>query len=94
MIVAALTLASGDVMAVQSGLLTNVHLSDRCAGENCWVHSPSEHHMVSWPIDWGAETRTAHRLCSHGTRHPDPDDVSFNARTGRDVTRHQCDGCC
>lgn len=94
MIAAALNLATGDVVALHSGLLTGVHLADQCAGRNCWVHNPSEHHMVTWPINWRYDTRTAERLCPHGIGHPDPDDISYNARMGRDVTVHGCDGCC
>lgn len=91
---AALNLATGDLVAVQEGILTNVHRADQCVGGHCWVHYPSEHHMVTWPISWRADKRTALRVCSHGIGHPDPDDVAFNVRMGRDVTVHECDGCC
>ena len=90
----ALTLAEGDLVAVQEGILTNVHRPDQCVGERCWVHNPSDHHMVTWPISWRADKRTAERVCSHGIGHPDPDDVFYNDRIGRDVTVHGCDGCC
>jgi len=91
---AARDLASGDLVAVRGGILTKVHRAGLCAGTNCWVHNPSEHHMVTWQIDWRERKRTAERLCPHGIGHPDPDDVAFNARSGRDVVAHSCDGCC
>ncbi len=86
--------AAGDLVAVRGGILTNVHRPDQCAGTFCWVHSPSDHHMVAWPINWREDKHTAERLCPHGVGHPDPDDVGFNARAGRDVAIHGCDGCC
>ena len=91
---AALNLATTDLIAVQGGILTNVHGAAQCAGEFCWVHNPSEHHMLSWPIRWRADKGTAERACVHGVGHPDPDDVAYNLRVGRDVSVHGCDGCC
>ena len=94
MAAAALNLATRDLVAVQGGILTNVHRAGQCVGEHCWIHNPSEHHMVAWPMSWRADKRTAERVCPHGIGHPDPDDVAFNARIGRGVTIHGCDGCC
>ena len=94
MAAAARDLASGDLVSVRGGILTKVHRPNLCLGTNCWVHNPSEHHMVTWQIDWRERKRTAERVCPHDIGHPDPDDVAFNARSGRDVTDHSCDGCC
>jgi len=76
---ASLDLAAGDLVAVHNGILTKVHSASLCAGEHCWVHNPSPHHMSTWPI-WSARSRTALRICPHDFDHPDPDDVTYNAR--------------
>lgn len=89
-----LELESGDVALVENGFLSRVHSASKCAGENCWVHNPSPTHMATWPINWRDDNRTAERLCEHGVGHPDLDDVTYNARLGRDTTIHGCDGCC
>jgi len=90
----ALDLAHSDVTMLDNGVLTRVHSPIACAGEHCWVHNPSPTQMVSWPVRWRADKRTAERICPHKIGHPDLDDVDFNARCGRDVTAHGCDGCC
>ena len=90
----ALDLAFGDMTMIANGVLTRVHPAGACAGEHCWVHNPSPTHMVSWPVRWRADKRTAERICSHDVGHPDRDDVAFNARFGRDVAIHSCDGWC
>lgn len=87
-------LAAGGLVALANGILTNVHRPRRCEGTNCWVHNPSTHHMVTWPIQWRSDRRTAERLCEHGLGHPDADDIGFNLRGGKDVSAHECDGCC
>lgn len=87
-------LANGDVTFVANGLMTNVHPPSDCAGSACWVHAPSEHHMVAWPVRWREDKRIAERVCRHGTGHPDPDDLDYQRRHGRDVSMHGCDGCC
>lgn len=91
---AGMDLAAGGVTAVVNGLLTKVHAPSRCVGEHCWVHDPSDHHMVTWPVRWRDDRRIAERVCEHGVGHPDPDDAAFHRRHGRDVTVHGCDGCC
>jgi hypothetical protein len=90
---ASLDLAAGDLVAVHNGILTKVHPASLCAGEPSWVHNPSAHHMSTWPIYWNAGSRTAVRICSHDFDHPDPDDVAYNEGVGRDVSKHECDGC-
>ena len=94
MLQADMDLAAGGVTAVVNGMLTKVHDPSRCAGDHCWVHHPSNHHMVTWPVRWRDDRRIAERVCEHGTGHPDPDDAAFQRRQGRDVTVHGCDGCC
>ena len=89
-----LDLAAGDMTVLENGILTRVHPSGACAGENCWVHNPSPSHMKSWPVRWRADKRTAERMCPHKIGHPDPDDLAFNLRLRHDVPAHTCDGCC
>lgn len=91
---AAVDLAIGEIVAVGNGMLTRVHIAQLCAGTNCWIHNPSTHHMNSWPIRWHADKKTAERQCAHGSGHPDPDDVAYHFRAGRNVSVHDCDGCC
>lgn len=67
----------------------------------CIFHSPSVHHMTSWPIfvrldRFGA---LAERTCRHGVGHPDPDSLAYveslheESQRGYEGT-HGCDGCC
>jgi len=64
-----------------------VHDRDKCAGEFCCIHNPSDHHMKNWPQLWRDDRKMMERTCPHGIGHPDPDDRS----SFRD---HGCDGCC
>lgn len=50
--------------------------------------------MTGWPIHWRQDKATAERICAHGVGHPNPDDARHHARIGRDVSNHECDGCC
>lgn len=72
------------------------HSADKCAGEYCCIHNPSEHHMRDWTMNWRADKGVMERLCpEHGVGHPDPDDVAFNIRAGRAyLNSHGCCGCC
>jgi hypothetical protein len=79
---------------VANGVLVNVHPASACSGYACWVHRPSDHHMVEWPVTGRFDKAVAERVCPHGVGHPDPDDVAYNDRIGRDISFHGCDGCC
>lgn len=76
-------------------VLTNVHPPERCAGEPCVIHNPSDHHMREWPTNWRGDTGVMERMCPHGIGHPDPDAMAFE-RTQRHAWMgvHGCDGCC
>jgi predicted transcriptional regulator len=79
---------------VKIAVLTT-HSSDKCAGEYCCVHNPSEHHMRDWPMHWRDDKKQMERICPHGVGHPDPDDAAYNARIGCSHKNiHGCDGCC
>lgn len=71
------------------------HPQSQCEGEACCVHNPSDHHMHRWVQMWREDIAIMERICPHGVGHPDPDDVDWRARTGRnDISTHGCDGCC
>lgn len=78
------------------GAFLRTHAYDACEGEFCVVHNPSAHHMREWPLNWrGDKGQQMERICSHGVGHPDPDDLDFHIRNGRDYMGvHGCDGCC
>lgn len=76
-------------------VLTNVHPESACAGEHCVLHNPSDHHMLGWPTMWRGDKGLMERTCPHGVGHPDPDDMAFHKRNGREhLGVHGCDGCC
>lgn len=89
-----------DMVAMTNGtVLVNVHTPDQCAGENCCIHNPSQHHMATWQHSWDDIYVQMMRDCPHGFAHPDPDDLSFKRRAyGPDraatASVHPCDGCC
>lgn len=67
--------------------LEGVHPPEKCAGDACVIHNPSDHHMKEWPMDWNQQRGMMFRLCEHFVGHPDPDDRAPDRA-------HQCDGCC
>lgn len=64
-----------------------VHAKDRCAGQPCPIHNPSDHHMVTWDQRWRDDRKIMERVCEHGIGHVDPDDITT-------YRVHGCDGCC
>jgi hypothetical protein len=74
-----------------------------CEGRDlpCLFHSPSQHHMLSWPINIRLDRFAAlsERLCPHGIGHPDPDSLAYVETLHKPSERgyegiHGCDGCC
>ena len=65
-----------------TGQKIKVHDKDKCEGEYCCIHNPSDHIMKDWP--------------THCIGHPDPDDLAFKERNGFPDADgiHGCDGCC
>ena len=75
--------------------LRGVHSEDRCRGEVCVIHNPTEHHMRTWPLHWRQDRGIFERICEHGVGHPDPDHYPHWDATGRLAeSRHGCDRCC
>ena len=70
-------------------ILTNVHRSGNCQSPPCSIHSPSRHHMRTWPLHMDHTSGFMERLCEHGLPHLDPD----SAAQFPDAV-HLCDGCC
>lgn len=76
-------------------VLTKTHSDKKCKGEPCVIHNPTEHHMRSWPLNWRSDRKLMERVCSHGIGHPDPDDLTWHLKEGRNwQSVHGCDGCC
>lgn len=71
--------------------LANVHPPERCAGQACVIHNPSDHHMRSWPLVWRGKME---RICPHGIGHPDPDESAYLKSMGYGGGVHGCDRCC
>lgn len=90
--------ASGPVFGEQLGEVTlRVHSRKLCEGRFCCIHNPSQHHMVTWPMNWRSDRGIMERLCIHGIGHIDPDDADYRkSRDGDnyDSGVHGCDGCC
>lgn len=71
-----------------------VHGEDQCGGNYCSVHNPSDHHMKDWPRHFRMDRGFTERISPSGIGHPDPDDVAFFAKMGKDISVHGCDGSC
>ena len=79
-----------------TGQIVWVHTKDKCEGNYCCIHNPSDHEMKDFPTHWRDDRMLMERICEHGVGHPDPDDLAFKARNGYDDSEgvHGCDGCC
>jgi len=76
---------------LEDGRMLTHHKIGDCSGRCCF-HSPSDHHMVDWPMVWRSDRGIMERDCPHGIGHPDPDDREVLANEWNGV--HGCDGCC
>ncbi len=78
--------------------VVSVHTENKCAGEHCCIHNPSNHHMKDWPTNWRQDLGIMERMCEHGIGHPDPDALAFVRKTNPKLAEalgiHGCDGCC
>lgn len=72
------------------------HPQRSCDGEFCTIHNPSPHHMREWTLNWRGDRGLMERICPcHGVGHPDPDDIAYHERNGREgMGVHGCFGCC
>lgn len=74
--------------------LWNIHPSDKCAGEYCVIHNPSNHSMRDFPTHWRSDRGLMERICPHGVGHPDPDGLAYALSLDHSAGLHGCDGCC
>jgi hypothetical protein len=58
--------------------LKNVHAEDKCLGEYCCIHNPSNHSMRAFPMNYRPDRGIMERICPCGIGHPDPDDPTEN----------------
>lgn len=85
--------ATEPIFGAQLGpTLVTVHSPEKCAGDVCCIHNPTNHHMITWRQNWRGDKGMMERFCPHGIGHPDPDDL--RVRTTPGVGVHGCDGCC
>lgn len=71
-----------DITVFEDGtVLVNVHTPEQCAGQYCGLHNPSAHPLRDAPLAWINWGKQLVRICSHGERHPDPDDVAHKRRS-------------
>ena len=81
-------------------LLWSVHpRSEGCFSRGCVIHAPSDHCMRGFPTLWREDRGLMERVCSHGTGHPDPDDMSYKKTILTPENYHAegihgCCGCC
>lgn len=79
------------VLGLQAGEgVLRTHPRSACEGRGipCCIHSPSEHRMRTWPMNWRGDTGVMERICPHGIGHPDPDHLAYV----RSLTpEHDCD---
>lgn len=67
-------------LGIQTGEgVLRTHPRSVCEGRDipCCIHSPSEHRMRTWPMNWRGDTQVMERICPHGTGHPDPDHMAW-----------------
>jgi 8-oxo-dGTP diphosphatase len=70
------------------------HAPEKCTGQSCVIHNPSDHHMKDWPMIMRDST-LIERQCPHGIGHPDPDSLAHFVKTGHEyLAIHGCDNCC
>lgn len=74
-------------VVIPSGqVIIGMHMEAECEGVGCPVHHPSLHHLSELSQSWDPETGTMMRVCKHGIKHPDPDQVAMDGRS----VQHKC----
>lgn len=97
-VLAAVPIRRGDVIALSDGVLLRTHPPDRCQGQHCSVHNPSDHPLRAAPLRWREDRQMMERVCPHGIGHPDPDHIEMARDLAGPLAEiqsvHLCDGCC
>jgi len=71
----------------------NTHDSIECNGNVCPYHNRTNHHMREFrQIFSVVDGNIMCRICTHGIRHPDPDEPKVIS--GQYNDNHECDACC
>ena len=85
-----------DLIGVPWQGVIQTHGENRCRGQHCVIHNPSDHHMKTWPLQFLPDRAwLAIRVCPHRMGHPDPDSVDYMVTRGIITAAfHDCDGCC
>jgi hypothetical protein len=67
-----------DAREVITARVLVTHPRSQCQGRDlpCCIHSPSDHRMRGWRMNWRDDTGVMERLCEHGVGHPDPDHLA------------------
>ena len=76
--------------------MRNTHDEKDCKSFACCIHSPSDHHMRKFPMNWRNDRKMMERICECGIGHPDPDHLAFVARTfgESNAVTEGVHGCC
>lgn len=89
---------SHDHFTDDADMVWKVHKKDRCAGEFCAIHNPSDHALKDAKLIMRTDSfkyGLVERICEHGIGHSDPDSVAWYASIGsHGMGVHGCDGCC
>ena len=88
---------SWDLISTPTQGVVKTHGEDRCAGQPCCVHHPSEHHMREWPLVFRLDRDAlGERICPCGIGHPDPDSLAYMATgmSADDAAFLGVHGCC
>ena len=89
---------SYDRLTDDSDTVWKVHKREKCGGEFCCIHNPSDHPLKDAKLVLRKDLFKygfAERICIDGIGHSDPDAVAFYAKQGNHgLGVHGCDGCC
>lgn len=91
-----------DMCFTGSGQILYYHNEAECMSKRgamaCPLHSPSDHHMRTWPIHARNDLKypMLERICPHNAIHPDPDHMALVLKVDPDFNSFHgaCDGCC
>lgn len=81
--------------------ISGVHkANENCEKYGCVMHNPTDHNMITFPLNWNQDKRIMERVCPHGVAHPDPDAIAYRERIFEKAyvdaakSHANCDGCC
>lgn len=86
-----------EIWILYNGDMTiGIHPRQECseADQECAIHDPSYHHMRKWSLTF--QDGQLWRVCGHGSRHLDPDEVAFREKRNQPAQRRclcDCDCC-